>query len=155
MSIQAEIDRINNAKNEIAEAISEKGVPVAEGTSIDNLPGLIRSIPQEGGGSGDCNFVVSTVFDISTMTITSISHTYDEIQSAIQEGKQVLFRSNYGLGISYGSLVSIQTNIMSFQLMIQANFGDGIKLYYFSIILYSDNRTSVNPFIVNTTSLGG
>lgn len=106
-------------------------------------------------GSSDCNFVVSTVFDISTMTIQSISHTYDEIQSAIQEGKQVLFQSNYGLGISYGSLVLTQTNMMGFQLMIQANFGDGTKLYYFSIILHSDNHTLVYPFIVNTTALGG
>ncbi len=52
MSIQSQIDRINNAKSEIASAISAKGVAVAEGTSIDGLPALIRSIPQEGGSGG-------------------------------------------------------------------------------------------------------
>lgn len=51
MSVQAQIDRINNAKAGIAEAISEKGVAVAEGTSIDDLPGLVRSIPQGGGSA--------------------------------------------------------------------------------------------------------
>ena len=51
MSIQSEIDRINNAKTESFEAAAEKGVTVPEGARIDALPGLIRSIPQEGGGT--------------------------------------------------------------------------------------------------------
>lgn len=51
MSIQSQIDRINNAKTGIISAISSKGVSVANGASIDDLPALVRSISQGGSGS--------------------------------------------------------------------------------------------------------
>ena len=57
MSIQSQIDRINTAKSEIASAISAKGVAVAEGTRIEGLPALIRSIPQEGGSGGGSGII--------------------------------------------------------------------------------------------------
>ena len=45
MSVQDQIDRISNAKTDIANALGEKGVEVSEGTSIDEMGDLIRSIP--------------------------------------------------------------------------------------------------------------
>ena len=69
MSIQTQIDRLNNAKSEIASAISSKGVAVAEGTSIDGLPALIRSIPQEGGSSGGTGSGIIEVPELPTENI--------------------------------------------------------------------------------------
>lgn len=40
-----EINRIENAKTEIGEAITEKGVDVPAGTPIQGFPALVRSIP--------------------------------------------------------------------------------------------------------------
>lgn len=156
MSIQSQIERINNAKAGIAEAISEKGVSVPSGTSIDEMPTLVRSIPQEGVSSGD-TLTVECVFDLSTMTVLNFSRTYDEIISALQEGKVIFFKSNYGIGYAFGQLVAqlVIDNILMFQLMIQADLGAGKTLYYFNIALFADNRTVVQPYIINTTALGG
>ena len=65
MSIQSQIDRINNAKSSLKSAISSKGVAVPESASIDDLPSLVRSIPQE-GGSGDTPIKYDTLLPETT-----------------------------------------------------------------------------------------
>lgn len=50
MSIQSQIDRINNAKSEIASAISAKGVTVPDSAMLDDYAALIGNI--SGGGTG-------------------------------------------------------------------------------------------------------
>lgn len=50
MSIRSQIDRINNAKSEIASAISSKGVTVPANASIDDMAEYIEQIT---GGSGE------------------------------------------------------------------------------------------------------
>lgn len=44
MSIASEIERLNNAKNAISEAIAEKGVTVPDGTKLDGMPLLVAAI---------------------------------------------------------------------------------------------------------------
>lgn len=44
MSIQNEIDRINNAKNQIKLAIEQKGVPVPSEIKIDEYPQFVSQI---------------------------------------------------------------------------------------------------------------
>jgi hypothetical protein len=44
MSIQSEINRIVGFRNDALAAVAEKGVTVPQGSAIDDLPGLIRSI---------------------------------------------------------------------------------------------------------------
>ena len=156
MSIQSEIDRLNNAKAEIAEAISEKGVAVPTGTSFDGFPALVRGIPQE-GGSGDSNVTVTFDMDISTISASNFSHTYDEIVALLSENKNILAKGNFGFGYCFGQLVAFNAaqSVLLFQIMLQFNFGDGTKLYYFSLILTANNSITVNPYIVNLTSMGG
>ena len=50
MSVQSEITRLENAKSDIATAITNKGVTVPSGTKLDGMAVLIGSI--ESGGSG-------------------------------------------------------------------------------------------------------
>lgn len=87
MSIQSEIDRINNAKSEIASAISSKGVSVAGDTNIEDLPALIRSIPQEGGENVSDLFKITCDFNAETMQVENVSHTASEIFEAYNNGK--------------------------------------------------------------------
>lgn len=47
--IYNEIDRINDAKGGIAEAIEEKGVDVPNDAKIEDYPGLVRQIPTDSG----------------------------------------------------------------------------------------------------------
>ena len=51
MSIQSEITRLNGAKEDIADAIVEKGGTLEEGAKLDAMAAGVRSIPT--GGSGD------------------------------------------------------------------------------------------------------
>lgn len=49
MSIQSEIDRINQAKTDLAAAIESKGVTVPPNTTINVYPGLVQQIEQGAG----------------------------------------------------------------------------------------------------------
>lgn len=49
MSIQSEIDRINQAKTDLAAAIESKGVTVPHNTTINVYPGLVQQIEQGAG----------------------------------------------------------------------------------------------------------
>lgn len=50
-NVQSHLERIIGAKESLKSAISSKGVSVPSSASIDDYPALVRSIPQEGGGS--------------------------------------------------------------------------------------------------------
>ena len=49
MSIASELTRLQNAKNAITSAITEKGVTVPTGTKLDGMAALIGQIEQGGG----------------------------------------------------------------------------------------------------------
>lgn len=117
----------------------------------------VKQLPDNIGDSGGDILTVESEFDITTMTVLNFSHTYDEIISALQEGKTIFFKSNYGLGYSFGQLVAqvVVNNELMFQLMVETNLGAGMTLYYFNITLFKNNTTAVQPYIINTTALGG
>lgn len=62
MSIQAQIDRIRSAVDEIKEAIIAKGVTVPENASIDVLAALVECI--EAGGGIDTSDATATAANI-------------------------------------------------------------------------------------------
>lgn len=159
MSIQSEIERLDNAKAEIASAISEKGVTVEKDTSFDDYPALIRSIPQNdpGGESVEKLEVIDGTLDIATMSVTSMSHTHAQIKELINNGKTVVMRANAGIAYVFGSIVfhNLMTDRIGFQLMIQEDFGQGYMLYYFNLVVYPDDRINVIPYVVNLTGMGG
>lgn len=158
MSIQSEIERINNAKTEIAEAISEKGVPVAEGTSIDNLPGLIRSIPQEGGESVEEIFWVTCDLDPNSLTASNFSHTYDEIIQSANDGKTVKGKGLIS-GLSVEFLIFDLTYVGGYsgQLVFDGFLGSVIEgqavCLYIRLKMNADNNIEHIIRIVNTTNM--
>ena len=55
MSIQSEINRITDARDDSFDAVAAKGVTVPTGSTIDDLPALIGQIQTGGGGSVTVN----------------------------------------------------------------------------------------------------
>ena len=98
MSIQEKITRLENAKADIASAIAEKGVSVPNGTKIDAMASLVRSI-SSGTDTSDATATEDKVFldetfyaggekKTGTFTITeevaSISERISQIKTALQ-----------------------------------------------------------------------
>lgn len=155
MSIQTEIERLNNAKTEIAEAITEKGIDVPQGTSLDVFPSLVRSIPQDGGSENNV-FIVDATIDLTNISVSSISHTYNEVIELLELGKLGFFRIDFGQGDAYGHITSYNASEsrIYYQVMATFDFGDGTKLYFFCII-QSIDTVRLNVYLVPTTGIGG
>ena len=63
MSIQTQIDRLENAKAAIKTAIEGKGVTVPDGTLLDGMVSLIESIEDGGGGGNILHGEISVTTD--------------------------------------------------------------------------------------------
>ena len=67
MSVQSEITRLENAKNSISTAITNKGVTVPSGTKLDGMAVLIGSI-ESGGANLQTKSVTYTANGTNTIT---------------------------------------------------------------------------------------
>ena len=67
MSVQSEITRLENAKNSISTAITNKGVTVPSGTKLDGMAALIGSI-ESGGANLQTKSVTYTANGTATIT---------------------------------------------------------------------------------------
>ncbi len=139
--------------------------PISEvDTQADLINQIKTTLAGKSAGSGtggenvsDNNITVTFDMDISTISASNFSHTYDEIVALLAENKNILAKGDFGLGYCFGQLVAYNSaqSVLLFQIMLQFNFGNGTELYYFSLKLHSDNSITVNPYIVNTTSMMG
>lgn len=105
MSIQSEIDRINQAKTDLAAAIESKGVTVPPNTTINVYPGLVQQIQQDnlptGGTPGQMLYqgesgpewgdkpVMYVTFTPGSGDYITPSKSGDEIYQAVQNGYAV------------------------------------------------------------------
>ena len=118
MSIQSEIDRINQAKTDLATAIESKGVTVPPNTTINVYPGLVQQIEQgaglpTGGTPGQMLYqgesgpewgdkpVMYVTITIDEESGYSADKTSAEIYQAYQNG----YCAWLSLGVSVGLLV--------------------------------------------------
>ena len=67
MSVQSEITRLENAKNSISTAITNKGVTVPSGTKLDGMAALIGNI-ESGGANLQTKSVTYTANGTATIT---------------------------------------------------------------------------------------
>ena len=119
MSIQSEIDRINQAKTDLAAAIESKGVTVPPNTTINVYPGLVQQIQQDnlptGGTPGQMLYqgesgpewgdkpvmYVNVTQDSSSGSGYVADKTGSEIVQAIQDGDSVFAKiANYIIPLS-------------------------------------------------------
>ena len=74
MSIQTEIARINGAKADLQSWVEENGVTVPDGTLIDGLVELVKTV-ETGGGGGDTQIdglIDRSITEIQNSRVTSI-----------------------------------------------------------------------------------
>ena len=121
MSIQSEIDRINQAKTDLATAIESKGVTVPPNTTINVYPGLVQQIEQgaglpSGGTPGQMLYqgesgpewgdkpVMYVTFTPGSGNYITPSKSGDEIYQAVQDGYAVF--AVFGVGMQ--TLIPLQ-----------------------------------------------
>ena len=91
MSIQTELERIENAKADIITAIEGKGVTVPEGAKLDDMATMINDISQTGGGSGEYGNIDSRVSRLETKVINMaediayVQNDVDDVYEYINE----------------------------------------------------------------------
>lgn len=156
------INKVDLSTGEVLIDISKDTVTpqtLAKGYTAHNSNGeqIVGTMTTEGGESVEKLEVIDAIFDIATMSITSMSHTHAQIKEFINNGKTVFFRANAGITYTFGSLVfhNLVTDRIGFQLMIQEDFGQGYMLYYFNVVVYPDDSINVTPYVVNLTGMGG
>ena len=121
---------------------------------IANVKEKFDSLPNVGGE--DEVVWVTCFLNLATMQITDMSHTYDELLAFI--GKKVIkiaVAYAYGMCVGDLSVYNNDNNLLVFQVIIRSNLGGMQGLFYFCVNLDSDNIVTVNPYILDTTSLGG
>ena len=97
MSVQSEITRLENAKNSISTAITNKGVTVPSGTKLDGMAALIGNI-ESGGANLQTKSVTYTANGTATITpddgydgLSSVDVTVD-VASGGEEMVNVSFK---------------------------------------------------------------
>lgn len=65
MSLQEQVDRLYGVRDDIFDAIEEKGVTVPSGSVLADVPGLIASITGGGGGGGITGFEVKMIAQLA------------------------------------------------------------------------------------------
>ena len=154
------VNRVDTASGEVIMDISDSTVTpetLAEGEKAYNAQGepIVGTAKM---GDEACNLVmISCTLDLSTMTVVSMSHNYAEIKAMLAEKKIVFVEATHGFGYAYGQISAdnMKTNRLYFQVMVQNDFGDGVKLYYFTVRVNSSDNITLTPYIVNTTEMGG
>lgn len=98
MSIQDEINRINQNIAKTYSALGDMGATLPQEQNSANMASAVRTIPQSGGGGDNSTFIVNAIgtviadFEKSIIMveqITSVDKTVAEIMEAALSGKSV------------------------------------------------------------------
>jgi hypothetical protein len=92
-------------------------------------------------------------FDLFTMTISNLSHTYQQVVDALNANKYCVFKSTIINGFTFSTVSALNTidNQIQLQLLAYGNIdGSGLRLYFFNIVIQQDNSITVHPKLVST-----
>lgn len=142
MSVQDEINRINQNVADTYSALGDMGASLPEIQNSNNMANTVRTIPQSGDGGSASSFRVTATASLTSQTggiLTEVSRTFSEIETANAEGKCVVLDidiSQINLGqraalplISYinnavalfgGSINTAMTGCMQMSAMLDA-----------------------------------
>ena len=97
--------------------------------------------------------IITCVFDLLTMTISNLSHTYQQIVDALNANKYCVFKSTVINGFTFSPISALNTihNQVQLQLLVYGDIdGSGLNLFFFNIVINQDNSTNVQPKLVST-----
>lgn len=128
---------------------------LAEGATAHDMAGnpITGTMKQGSGGEAVKEIeIVSCSVDISTMSVSNFSHTYEQIINALQSGKYCVIRCANTLGAAFGTIAfaSEDQRFVEFQLMIYADMGQGFNLYFFRIVRRSATEPQLTVKVVST-----
>lgn len=116
----------------------------------------VIGLPGDGIGNEDEKEVeiITGNFDFATLTMSNLSHTYQQILEAIDGNKNVVMRSETPVGPSFATLAYVDRTIsmVAFNLLSYLNVGQGIKLYYFRVAVNPNDNVAVTPLVISTLS---
>ena len=111
-------------------------------TELNEVLTMARNLPNANNGEAVQEVMLVTAdFSFETLQVSNISHTYNEVFSALMEHKIVKIAINYvlpgmsGQNVAIGEATAIilSQNIIKFSLFITANLGTGEQLYQFEV----------------------
>ena len=166
MSIQDEINRINENIASTYSALRDMGATMPEAQNSANMARTVRTVPQNGGGGDAVEeiFYMDGAFDGQTLTF-STDVTYAEISAAVQSGKYVIGRANSLVGgttmsIYYLPLTNIdiisQIAIFDGTMQVQGanlGFSYGLILLAVTVEVCNTGEVLTRIKVVNTTEL--
>lgn len=163
MSIQDEINRIEQNIANTYSALNSMGATMPAEQNSNNLASTARTVPQSGGGGGETVeeiVYVNVLFDFSTFSIVSIDKTYAEIIALVEAGKYVVMRAKYALisapvNVAYFPLSAngVEQNTLLFTGMLNASLNGQQVFLSLSAFIYSNDRNSVKVRVVSTTDV--
>jgi hypothetical protein len=146
MSVQSEIERIEQNIANTYSVLNDMGATIPEVKNSENLANTARTVPQGSGGEAvqEIEYVHCTL-DAATLSIIDISHTNQQLRNLINANKYIVVICSTPFGPVYGSLahMDISSNDVQFSIMMYANFGQGLNLYYFHVFVHSNDTVEL------------
>lgn len=138
---------------------------LAKGATAHNANGdqIIGTMSTEGGGGESVNDVlwVTATLDLTTFSISNVSHSYDEILQALAENKIVKLKALvYGYDVEYAicevSFRSGFAGYVMFSIFVR-NFIEGLGevLMFANVLIEADNSAHCSPYAIELIGLGG
>lgn len=160
MSVQEEINRINQNIANTYSAMGEMGATLPAEQNSDNIASTVRSIPQSGGSVSSFRVTAIANFTSETDgTLTDVSHSFTEIQEANNRGECITLDVDISQ-VSPNQIIRI--NLVSFIENVALLFGgtvnNGDAYCPFGVLMTSDEQTVVYfsennlDFVVNGTA---
>lgn len=160
MSIQSEINRINENIANTYSAFNDMGATMPATQNSANMASTVRTIPQSGEGSVKEIYYADFTVDFQNYAITGASTNYQTIVENIEAGKYVVGRGTYAfisspVNIGYFPLTAYvkEQNMLIFSGFAQAMSGSTIVLLSLTIEIPSSNIPTVRARLVSTTDL--
>lgn len=166
MSIQDEINRIEQNIANTYSALNSMGATMPAEQNSNNIASTARTVPQSGGGGvGGTEYVsdvfyIDAVLNIQTFQAAGVSCTHAEaLHELIDNNKIVKFRIIIPMGnqnIVYGDVVNLDANgnnALVGGITFRADFGQGINVYHFVAVFKYTGELIITPYIVNTISM--
>lgn len=101
--------------------------------------------------------VVTATFTLATQRLTNISHYYDKIKKAYDNGQDIKLKvtiaESGNIATADISVLDVSKNSAFFYPIMRTNIGAGTEIYFFNVEI-RENTGSLSSYVLQATSLG-